>query len=131
MATLTLTFEDGTKSEFPFHTGSQLSVRTPDGVNGEKYGSWGEITGLELAATTDAVAEPQPVVADPVEPDLQTTAAVADAPAEPQQQPAPVQLAPDADAASDPQTAGTEPDSGSATNSDTSPATTAEPQPAA
>lgn len=62
MATLKLTFQTGDTAEFPFHTGSQLSVTTPDGVNGDKYGSWGEVTGIEL--TDDATVAADVPVAD-------------------------------------------------------------------
>jgi hypothetical protein len=84
MATLTLTFQNGDTAEFPFHTGSQLSVTTPDGVNGNKYGSWGEVTGITLSddpapvAPVEAPAEP-PVAETTPEPDPATLATPADA----------------------------------------------------
>lgn len=91
MATLTLTFQNGDTAEFPFHTGSQLSVTTPDGVNGDKYGSWGEVTGITLTDEPVAVEETAPpaeppvvetapvVETLPVEPDPATLATPADA----------------------------------------------------
>lgn len=67
---LKLTFQNGDTAEFPFHTGSQLSVTTPDGANGDKYGSWGEVTGIELTdqPTDVTVVELPPVEAPPAEP---------------------------------------------------------------
>lgn len=50
---LQLTLKDGSTVTFPFGEDSSLSVWTPDGVNGEKRGSWGEITGLELVPDAD------------------------------------------------------------------------------
>lgn len=50
---LQLTLKDGSTVTFPFGEDSSLSVWTPDGVNGEKRGSWGEITGLALVPDVD------------------------------------------------------------------------------
>lgn len=65
---LELTFLNGDTKTFPFGPDSQLSVQTPDGANGIKSGSWGEITGLTLVPDAPAevtpTPEPQPV-ADP------------------------------------------------------------------
>lgn len=68
---LELTFADGSTKTFPFSPDSQLSVNTPDGANGIKSGSWGEITGLELVPDPDSsepVADPAPVEAAPAAP---------------------------------------------------------------
>jgi pyruvate/2-oxoglutarate dehydrogenase complex dihydrolipoamide acyltransferase (E2) component len=54
MSKLKIATADGGKHEFPFGPDSQLSVTTPDGVNGNKYGSWGEVTSLELVADDQA-----------------------------------------------------------------------------
>ena len=73
MATLKLTFQDGSTVDFPFHAGSQLSVTTPDGANGDKYGSWGEITAPELtgdAAVPDGTVPAPTAITDiPATPD--------------------------------------------------------------
>lgn len=50
---LELTFADGSTKTFPFGPDSQLSASTPDGANGLKQGSWGEITGLQLVPDAD------------------------------------------------------------------------------
>lgn len=86
---LQLTLKDGSTVTFPFGEDSSLSVWTPDGVNGEKRGSWGEITGLALVpdaepAPVDAtpVADPATVEVDPVPAAVPASDPVASVPAE-------------------------------------------------
>jgi hypothetical protein len=68
---LKLTLTDGRTVAFPFGPDSQLTVSTPDGVNGLKHGSWGEISHVEIVDDSELssdddqpadVVEPPPVV---------------------------------------------------------------------
>jgi hypothetical protein len=77
MDALKLTFVNGETVSFPFGQDSTLTIDTPDGVNGIKRGSWGEIA--DVAYVTDAGDE----VAETVIPDTQTAPEpAADVPAE-------------------------------------------------
>lgn len=79
---LQLTLKDGSTVTFPFGEDSSLSVWTPDGVNGEKRGSWGEITGLELVPDADPAPVVAPVEVDPTPVDVPASEPVAAVPAE-------------------------------------------------
>lgn len=81
MKALQLTFENGDTVQFPFGPDSQLTVDTPDGVNGVKRGSWGEIADLavvDVADTTPAETPAAPPTDTPPVGD-QTGAATASA----------------------------------------------------
>lgn len=59
MDALKLTFVNGDTVSVVFGVDSSISVETPDGVNGVKRGSWGEITNVEY------VKDVSPTVLDP------------------------------------------------------------------
>lgn len=60
---LKLTFLDGGTTVFPFGPDSQLTVDTPDGVNGVKRGSWGEVADVAVVDNTE-LPSGDPVVED-------------------------------------------------------------------
>lgn len=64
---LKLTFLDGGTTVFPFGPDSQLTVDTPDGVNGVKRGSWGEVADVAVVDNTELPS------GDPVAEDAEVT----------------------------------------------------------
>jgi len=78
MDALKLTFVNGETISVAFGVDSSISIETPDGVNGVKRGSWGEITSVEYVTNVSptvldpTVSNTQPVepVAPPVDPTI-------------------------------------------------------------
>jgi len=96
MDALKLTFVNGDTVSVVFGVDSSISVETPDGVNGVKRGSWGEVTNVEY------VKDVSPTVLDPTVSNVPLADPFASAAAAPVAEQQPIEVAdPNATVAAD------------------------------